>query len=205
MNILIVAATTQEIESSLPFLKEKGIPYVITGVGMVAATYTIAKALQQQKVDLMIQVGIGGILDHTANMGSIYRITEDRVFDFGAENRDAFIPMEDLGFGRSVFYENCSHSNPVLAAVPGAAGITVNKVHGKEESITQLSRRYQATLVESMEGVSAFFVAAQENVAVLQFRAISNYIEPRNRSSWQIGLAIKNLNRFLQELLMSLS
>ncbi|WDF68797.1 futalosine hydrolase [Sphingobacterium oryzagri] len=205
MNILVVAATIQEIEISIPYLAHKKIPYLITGVGMVAATYALAKALQTAKVDLIIQVGIGGILHQSAPLGSIYRIVEDHIFELGAEDHEAFIPIEKLGFGQSLFREQFVLSDWPIKHIPQAIGITVNKVHGQEKSISRLRTLYSGEVVESMEGVSAFFVASQEKINVLQFRAISNYIEPRNRAAWQIGLAVKNLNEFLQELLQSLS
>lgn len=204
MNILIVAATTPEIESSLPFLEQKNIPYLITGVGMVSATYALTKALQTERVDLIIQVGIGGVLDRTVPLGSIFRIVEDQIFELGAEDKETFIPIEELGFGKRRFVERSFATNLGIQHIPHAIGITVNKVHGKQESIARLSHLSATPLVESMEGVSAFFVAEQEKIPVLQFRSISNYIEPRNRSAWQIGLAVKNLNGFLQELLKSL-
>jgi futalosine hydrolase len=34
---------------------------------------------------------------------------------------------------------------------------------------------------------------------------VSNYVEKRNRDSWQIGLAIKNLNTFADALLQRLA
>jgi futalosine hydrolase len=39
------------------------------------------------------------------------------------------------------------------------------------------------------------------NVPCIQIRAVSNYVERRNRDNWQIGLAIKNLNIFALEFL----
>jgi len=38
-------------------------------------------------------------------------------------------------------------------------------------------------------------------VPCMQIRAVSNYVEKRNRDAWQIGLAIKNLNTFASEFL----
>ena len=35
-------------------------------------------------------------------------------------------------------------------------------------------------------------------------RAISNYVEPRNRDGWQLELAIDNLNREVINLIMNL-
>jgi futalosine hydrolase len=40
-----------------------------------------------------------------------------------------------------------------------------------------------------------------ENAKYVQIRAVSNYVEPRNKENWQMGLAIKNLNEYLITLL----
>lgn len=198
MKILVVAATGQEIEPSLSFLEDRGIPYLITGVGMLATTYSLSRYLQRHPVDLLLHVGIGGILDSSADLGAVYRITTDEIFGLGAEDNNAFIPIEELGFGKRKYAERA----PAGLSFPEtkvAQGITVNRVHGSADSISRLKQQYQIPLVESMEGAASFFVAEQEGIHCVQYRAISNYIEPRNRDGWEIGLAVKRLNDFLQQ------
>lgn len=202
MKILIVVATAQEIEPSLEWLQGHGIDTLVTGVGMLSTVYTLTKKLQSEQYDVVINVGVGGILDQNLRLGEVYRITQDEVFQFGAEDRNRFIPIEELGFGRSVFSErlpnvSIHHSIPIKIA----QGITVNAVHGSEDSIRYLRQNYPDNLVESMEGAAVFFVAGREQLPVLQFRAISNYIEPRNRETWEMGLAIRNLHAFLRDFL----
>ncbi|KGE14524.1 futalosine hydrolase [Sphingobacterium deserti] len=204
MNILVVAATKEEIVHSIPFLEENDVPYLISGVGMVSTTYTLTKALQTNKPDLLIQVGIGGILDTNAALGAVYQIETDEIFELGAEDRKNFISIEQLGFGKHRFTGRAPLLSKRLPEVPKAHGITVNKVHGSEESISRLLSRYNQPVVESMEGSALFFVSEQEQIPALQYRAISNYIEPRNKEMWQIGLAVKNINVFLRELLVHL-
>ena len=60
MNILVIAATIEEIKPSIDFLKAEKINYIATGVGMVSTAYSLTKALAGPKVDLVVQVGIGG-------------------------------------------------------------------------------------------------------------------------------------------------
>jgi futalosine hydrolase len=83
-------------------------------------------------------------------------------------------------------------------------GISVNRVHGDEESIASIQRRYQPE-VESMEGASFFYCALSEHIPFLQLRAISNRVEKRNRDAWDIPRAIQRLNettiKILEELL----
>ncbi len=52
-----------------------------------------------------------------------------------------------------------------------------------------------------MEGAAFFYACREAQVHYVQIRAVSNYVEKRNRDAWQIGLAIKNLNTFAAELL----
>ncbi|WP_437919435.1 futalosine hydrolase [Sphingobacterium sp. LRF_L2] len=205
MNTLVIAATVEEIQPSLHFLNERKIPYIITGVGMIASAYAITKAVTLTNPDLLIQVGIGGILDTEATLGSVYQIQEDLIFDFGAEDNDSFIPMDRLGFGKSHFSQPKLPDAIVLPNTKHARGITVNKVHGNPSSIAQLKNQYSSPIVESMEGASVFYVAEKEKIMALQFRGISNFVEPRNRESWQIGLAIRNLNIHLQEVIHCLA
>lgn len=204
MKILVVAATVEEIKPSLPFLQEKHIMYLITGVGMVATTYALTKYLQQHKVDLLLHVGIGGILDTSARLGEVFQIYTDEIFRLGADDNGSFIPIEELGFGKRVYTEK-TPANIQLPEVNKAQGITVNNVHGAANNIKILQEQYQKPLIESMEGAAAFFVAEQEGINRLQFRVVSNYIEPRNRDAWEIGLAITNLNIFLQQFLSFLN
>lgn len=200
MKVLVVAATLEEIKPSLPFLEEKHIMYLITGVGMVATTYALTKFLQQHKVDLLLHAGIGGILDPSARLGDIYQIYTDEIFGLGADDNGSFIPIEELGFGKRIYTEK-PPAHIQLPKINKAQGITVNNAHGAAENIMRLQQQYQKPLIESMEGASAFFVAEQEEINCLQFRAVSNYIEPRRRDTWEIGLAVKNLNIFLQRFL----
>ncbi|MBD1424116.1 futalosine hydrolase [Sphingobacterium arenae] len=200
MKILVIAATLEEIQPALPFLEEKHIKYLITGVGMVSTTYALTRYLQQHKIDLLLHIGIGGILDPSACLGGVYQIYADEIFALGADDNGSFISIEELGFGKRIYTEK----PPVhirLPEVSKAQGITVNNVHGTTESINWLQQRYQKPLIESMEGAAVFFVAEQEGIYCLQFRATSNYIEPRNRDAWKIGLAIQNLNDFIQTLI----
>lgn len=202
MNILVIAATIEEIAPSLPFLSQHDVAYLITGVGMVATTYQLTKRLQRDRVDLVLHVGIGGILDLSAALGDVYRISKDEIFELGADDNGSFLPIEELGFGKRIYTEKAP-VNLSLPIVQKARGITVNNVHGGAGHISDLRKQYPnpSPLMESMEGAATFFVAEQEQVDCLQFRAASNYIEPRNRATWEIGLAIKNLNDFLLELL----
>jgi len=204
---LIVAATLQEIEPSLDGFRSGGIDVLVTGVGMPSTVYALAKKLRQERYGLIVNVGVGGILDRSEPLGEVYRVVQDEVFRFGAEDGESFIAIEELGFGRSVFAERPPNNlsdrmKASLSAIKTVRGITVNTVHGSAESIRRLRQnRPNGNLMESMEGAGFFFVADAEQIPALQFRAASNYIEPRNRSAWELATAIGKLNGFLRDFL----
>ena len=54
-----------------------------------------------------------------------------------------------------------------------------------------------------MEGAALFYVCLHEQIPFLEIRAISNYVELRDPTKWDIPLAIENLTdelfRFLRK------
>jgi futalosine hydrolase len=72
-------------------------------------------------------------------------------------------------------------------------GVTVNTVHGHEPTIAALLERGHAD-VESMEGAALLYACLLQGVPCAQVRAVSNYVERRNRAAWKMGEAIDALN-----------
>lgn len=220
MKLLLVAATSAEIQQTLDFLglkpgetgmvanKKREIHVLISGVGLMSATFALTRKLSAEPFDFVLQAGIGGVFvaDMSApavELGSLITIRSEQLGDLGAEDHDQYISIFDLGFlkpdelpftgGRLV---NPMTQIPYNNLPPLADGITVHTVSGNTSTI---ARRYDGytTAVESMEGAALHYVCLQLKVPFLQLRAISNYVTPRNRDSWQIGKAIKNLNEQL--------
>jgi futalosine hydrolase len=199
MKILIVAATEAEISPTLAhfqltpdsFIETENIDVLITGVGMVATAFALGKTLNN-KYSLVLNVGIAGSFDKDIPLGSLVEVTTDTLSELGAEDHDSFISLPDLGFGKNTFH---AAEEPSLNLTK-FNGITVNKVHGNRQSI-KITQTLFNTQVESMEGAAVFYACNLLSIPVKQVRAISNYVEPRNRENWQIGLAVKNLNDWL--------
>ncbi|MGN8058808.1 futalosine hydrolase [Pedobacter sp. 22163] len=196
MKTLVVAATKAELtffyqHFNLPdgdFVESKNFDLLITGVGMVATAFALGKHLSS-KYSLVVNFGIAGSFDRNIALGTVLNITEDTFAELGAENGDEFLTISDLGFGENYYTSKTSRS----VRLPVAKGITMNCVTGSEKSIKNLIKRLNPT-TESMEGAAVFYASKQLNIDCLQIRSISNYVEPRNKDNWKIGLAIKNLN-----------
>jgi futalosine hydrolase len=223
MNILIVAATSLEIDPLLKKLeKEKELfqnltryrfddlvlDVLITGVGMVATAYWTGKVLANYKYDAAINAGICGSFNRDLVLGEVVNVISDMFPETGAESGEYFLSLLDLKllerdefpFKDGKLVNNSMFKSDTISGLKPVSGVTVNTVHGNSRSIARFRERFEAD-VESMEGASFFYSCFQENVRCLQLRAISNYVEPRDTSQWKIGEAIRNMNLALMNIL----
>jgi futalosine hydrolase len=212
MKILIVSATQFEVYPLLDFLgiampttgmnnanidfEDKDIQVLITGVGMVNTAFMMGRYIHSL-YDIVINVGVCGAFDRNLQLGQLVRVTSDVLSEMGAEDGEVFLTYDQLNLpGEHVFSENYSISNSLINSLKNVKGITVNAVHGNELNIEKVQQLYHPD-VESMEGAAFFAGCVRAGGDVLQIRAISNYVEKRDKSKWQMPLAIKNLNDFL--------
>jgi len=207
MKILIVAATRAELSGlcshfELPegdFIETPRFDLLITGVGMTATAFALGKHLSPS-YSLIVNLGIAGCYEWKYPLGSLLNITQDTFAELGAEDKDEFLTIDALGFGKSMYESKNTLSTPIFSKLPKVSGITVNKVHGNKVSIKAVENRLQP-VTESMEGAAVFYCCEQSSSPCIQVRSISNYVEERNRESWKIGLAVKNLNDWAIEFL----
>lgn len=215
MNALIVSATTFEIEPTLLFLQpyksskpntyvfgKLNIEICVTKVGMVNTAFELGK-LHDKQFNLAINAGVAGSFTNM-EPGSVVSVTDDCFSELGAEDDGQFLPIDLLGLGQQRLGLVSILHNEVSNKLPIVNGITVNTVHGNEESIEKVMETYQAD-VETMEGAAFIQAANAFNWRAIQIRAISNKVEKRNKDNWQMALAIKNLNHVLIELLQNLN
>lgn len=212
MEILVVAATTDEIELTIrayesPAFKErltgKNVHVLVTEVGMTATAFALGRELSNKHYDLAINAGIAGAFDRSLSIGEVVFIYMDCFSELGAEDGSAFIPLDELGLGKTSIRPDVTMKSFQLPGLRKARSITVNKVHGKSESISDTVRRLNPQ-TESMEGGAFFYSCNKSGIPCVQLRAVSNYVEQRNRAAWNIPLAIRNLNETLQQFLIGL-
>jgi futalosine hydrolase len=185
--------------------------YLVTGTGSVATTFHLTNHLANKKFDLVVNLGVAGSFDRTIILGEVVHIVEDQFADIGAQDHDKFIDQFQLGLvdAHATPYVNglvIPFREPNFSAVKKykkVKAITVNTVHGNQETINNVVARLNPQ-VESMEGAAVFYVCSLLNVPSIQLRAISNYVEPRNRESWKIKDALSNLKLCFEELIAAL-
>lgn len=211
-KILIVAATGFEIAPLMTFLENyktsqqfhyqlnsKEIKILITGAGIAFTSYALGKFYATNTVDLAINIGIAGAFNRNLALGEVVNVQSDCFGDFGVELADgsfsSIFQLDWMNPNQFPFVNGMlinSLSQPTLKAVKG---MTINKVHGNENSISKLD--LSKIDIESMEGAAFFYATQIEKIPCYQFRSISNYVENRNKSNWNIPLAIDQLNEYI--------
>ena len=218
MKLLIVSATPFEIaplkewlaesfESTTPDLYTKGklsIQLLITGVGMMHTTYALTKYLATSKPDLAINAGIAGAFKRQLKLGEVVNVITERLSDVGIEEANGhFTGIHELGLidpDQAPFQKGLllNPQQEHASFLPCVHGLSVNTVHGFNANILKIKQQHPDVEIESMEGAAFFYTCLMEKVPFLQIRAISNYVESRNRENWRIELAIDQLGNVLK-------
>lgn len=226
MNLLIVSASSKEInllKENLTLVQKRDsyfseyiygktyIDFLVSGVGIASTSYQLGKFISKKKYDLIINLGIAGAFHKTLKLGQVVHVTSDIFSELGAENDTDFIPFDLLPIDQQTQTRTAyriENTNPIDSSVVNELqqvnGITVNTIHGNEKSIADAISLFSPD-IESMEGAAFLYVCKEEQIKCAQIRAISNYVEKRNRNNWDVDLAIKNLTETALRLLNSIN
>ena len=170
------------------------------GVGPALAAASTAAALTAAALDgapygLVVSAGIGGGFAPDAPLGSLVVADEITAADLGAETADGFLPVTELGFGTVTHHPPAALVAAVTAATGARPGtvLTGSTVTGTAGRAALLRARHPRALAEAMEGFGVAEAAAAHGVPVLELRAVSNPVGPRDRAAWRIGDALAAL------------
>ena len=81
--------------------------------------------------------------------------------------------------------------------------VTVSSCTGTRKRALELQKRFGA-ICENMEGAAAAHICTLYDTPLLEIRGISNIVEDRDRSAWDIVLASENCQKVLEKLLRNL-
>lgn len=201
--ILIMTAVEVEREAVLRGLSgDSRFKVKLAGVGPAAAAANTAMALAAAEYSLVISAGIaGGFVDRAA-IASLVVASEIIAADLGAETPDGFLSVDELGFGSTrvpVDAELVSkvHNSLLKAGLQVTTGpvLSLSTVTGSHKTARELAIRIPGAAAEAMEGYGVATAAHIRGIPVLELRAISNAVGPRDRSAWRIGDALKALEQ----------
>jgi futalosine hydrolase len=222
MNLLLVYATHFEANRLLQKLNIESnkdrrlcsfnieginIDLLVTGIGMVNTAFFLGKQFESNSYDVALNVGLAGSFDHSMHLGDVVNITTECISELGAEDGDNFLPIDQMNPGMTdeldspyELLNNSEVENEAIAKLSSVKGISVNTVHGEINSIEKVKTLFSPS-VESMEG-AAFFIACKDvGIRFAEIRAISNYVEERDTSKWEIDKALDSLSTSIEEIL----
>ncbi|NVO18794.1 MAG: futalosine hydrolase [Bacteroidetes bacterium] len=226
MKILIVSATQLEIQLLLSELgngkelksnfkrydfNNHVVDILITGVGMVVTAFWTAKVINSEKYDCAINLGICGSFNRSIALGELLNITSDCIPELGSETADGFLSLADMNLVSPDFFpfqggkliNPKNHLFSLVDSLPEVNAVSVNTIHGESVQIGKFIKHSDAD-IETMEGAAFFYACFQEQLPCVQLRAVSNYVEARDTSKWDIKLAVAKLNQFVIEMLKKL-
>jgi futalosine hydrolase len=197
MKILVTAATFKELQ----FInRADNITAAITGIGIASTVYNLTKLLND-KYDLVLNIGIAGSFSEQLRICDVVTVFSETFGDFGVAVKNGFSTC----FEENIVDANmCPFVNGILTSknagqiasdlsIPVVNGVTNNTVSGEEMLIKRMRDKFCPD-IETMEGAAFFYVCLMENVPFAGIRAISNMVESRDKSKWNIPQAIKNLS-----------
>lgn len=225
-NILIIAATMMEINSLIEHLRQtyrqadeqelffegKGlcIRVAICGIGLPATAFRLGQILHPGTYDFALQLGIGGAYPTAQiSLGAVVYVATDRIGDLGATTKEGdFLSLQQIGLTEPSTIPLAGNPPSGLSEwlhqLPYAEGISVNHISGDPTWRNRFPIDAEAIVTESMEGAAFHYACLSADVPFLQIRSISNWIEPRDKSRWQMGIALQNLNKTAIALLQHL-
>jgi nucleoside phosphorylase len=181
--LLVVAAT--EFEAAL--VGEGAARSLVCGVGPVEAALATAAALQRDRPDALLQIGIAGA--RTLPDGSLAVGSEAVYCDVLDPN--ARIPRVERVAADGRLLDAARRALPDAHVLPIGTTARVGGGIGCE--------------VEAMEGFGALRAAALAGVPALEVRAVSNPVDQVDRSLWRVDAALDALRAALPPLLEELA
>ncbi|MEU3597327.1 futalosine hydrolase [Streptomyces sp. NPDC006798] len=218
MRVLVVTAVAPEAAAITAAVAPTGstasagpgVEVLAGGVGPAAVAARTAVALSRAAgtagtppYDLVVSAGIGGGFAPHAPVGSLVVADAIVAADLGAGTPDGgWLPLGELGFGRDR-YEPPRGAALEAARLTGgllAPVLTVSSVTGSAARAAELSGRHPRAGAEAMEGFGVAEAAAVFGLPVLEVRAVSNAVGPRDRDAWRIKDALAALEEAFRRL-----
>ena len=194
---LLAAATDMELAPAKKSLgSHRGVDFLNTGVGPVNAAYSLTRYLSQKgkSVEGVINFGVtGAYLKTGLNLLDICLAEKEILADLGICFAESVAPLgeESLRIQREFDLQNTlfKKAGRFLKSndMPFKQGsfVTVNCVSGTQSRGDMLKETYQA-LCENMEGAAIARVCSGFGVECLEVRSVSNMVEDRDPSRWQL-------------------
>jgi futalosine hydrolase len=189
--------------------------YSPSGLGKTNAAQCLTSLILNYSPSSIVLFGVGGAYpDSGLGVGDVAVATQEVYADEGVLLEDGFHPLEMIGIpllksGRRKYFNqfplDASLSRKMVRAARSIglrveAGIfaTVSACTGTRQRADELSRRFGA-ICENMEGAAVAHICRLYRLRCVEVRGISNIVEARDASKWDVAKASENCQRTVLE------
>lgn len=195
------------------FIGKRTVLLAVTGIGKVNAASAATALLQRAAPQLLINTGCAGAYPGSGlAIGDLAVASSEVLADEGVLTPAGWQPMELIGIplvvrgGKSFYNElplslQASGKAVKLASAFGLSMkrgkfLTVSTCSGTLSRGQELAGRYGG-ICENMEGGAIAQVALRYGVDCLEIRGVSNLVEDRDMTRWDIPRAVEAAQRFV--------
>lgn len=208
----------------------KDVVYLAAGIGKTNASHATTVLIEKHSPAMIILFGGGGAYTQSGLKIGDIAVAEKEVYgDEGVLLKDGFQTSELIGIpllvkGRRKYFNEfpldkrfvkqaVSSSKLVTRYSPQAKAcgcvtkvrsgtfVTVSTCSGTMKRAKELEKRFNA-ICENMEGAAIAHVCDIYGIPMVEIRGISNIVEERDTSKWNLKLAAENCQRAVMEVII---
>lgn len=190
------------------------IIFAVTGIGKINAAAATSVLIERHAPKLIINTGCAGAFPESClAVGDLALASFEICADEGVITPTGWLSYEGIGIpaverkSKRYFNEFPLSLAAAERAVRLATALGITLIRGKFITIStgsgtvergrELYERFGCPLCENMEGAAVAQVALRYGVDCLEVRGVSNMVEDRDLSRWNIPLAVERVQRFL--------
>ncbi len=179
----------------------------ICGFGPVIAAARTATLIERLRPKKILLCGIAGRLSNDLQIGKAYPFQRVICHGLGVGHGPTFRTADEIGWSQwygsdlqigtelPLDLEDFQHVSPSDLLVTACAA------SANQADAMNIKHRYPEACAEDMEGFSVAAAAALAGLPITIVRGISNDAGDRHHETWQIGEAMRSVNRLVIEIL----
>ena len=201
MQWLADVALMEPLRSPLKAWKSNRHVWAICGIGVAATALSTSTLIGQLEPSQVVLAGIAGAFTQSGlQLVDVVQVERDCLADLGYQMEARMATLEDMGLTHLPTRTSpmgTQFENQVLDPEgKRTSAITVNRITASQTRATLLWNRFGSGL-EQMEGAGAAMACRLRNLPFYHVRAVSNFVGPRDPSSWKIQPACEALTHWL--------
>ncbi len=204
-------------------IHNKSVIYLASGIGKTNASHATTILIEKFSPGVIIHFGVGGAYPSSGLKTGDIAVAEKEIYgDEGVCLKDGFHTSEVIGIPFLVKSEKkyfnefpldkkllmkalksfnlITRHSSLITKIKSGTFITVSTSTGTFKRARELEKRYNA-LCENMEGAAVAHICTLYGIPLVEIRGISNIVEDRDTSKWDLRLAAENCQKAVMGLL----